>query len=128
MASYNSINRQHSNSPSPYASGDPYYNESSGFITPAPIKKRTSNWIKFGIPVAIIVIAGAVVGGIFGSKAAKSHGGGSADAQSSAASVKAKVGRYATGTDSHMMPIYPSTVCSSVYLFPMLLTCRETDK
>jgi len=124
MASYNSVDRQYSNSPSPYASGDPYYNESSGFITPAPVKKRTSNWIKFGIPVAIIIIAGAVVGGIFGSKAAKSSsgGGGSAAAQSSAASVKQQVGRFATGTDSYFVPIYPSTTNEAAFSTPTFVS------
>jgi hypothetical protein len=120
MASYNSVNNQYSSSPSPYASGDPYYNESSGFITPAPVKKRPSNWVKFGIPLAIIIIAGAVVGGIFGSKAAKKSGGGgggSGSAQSSAASVKEAIGRYATGTNSYELPIYPSTVGSAFYQF-----------
>jgi hypothetical protein len=119
MASYNSVNRQYSSSPSPYASGDPYYNESSGFITPAPVKKRPSNWVKFGIPLAIIIIAGAVVGGIFGSKAAKKSGGGGsgASAASSAASVKEAIGRYATGTNSYYLPIYPSTVGSAFHQF-----------
>jgi hypothetical protein len=122
MASYNSVSRQHSNSPSPYASGDPYYNESSGFITPTPVtKKRTSNWIKFGIPVAIIIIVGAVVGSIFGSKAKKNAGGGSgggAAAESSAASIKAQVGRYATGTNSFMRPVYPSTTNTAAFTTP----------
>lgn len=122
MATYNSVNRQYSGSPSPYASGDPYYNESSGFITPSPVKKRTSNWIKFGIPLAIIIIAGAVVGGIFGRKAAKSGSTNSASAQSSAASVKAKVGRYATGTDSYFMPIYPSTTNEAAFSTPTFVS------
>jgi hypothetical protein len=124
MASYNSVNRQHSSSPSPYASGDPYYNESSGYITPAPIKKRTSNWIKFGIPVAIIIIVGAVVGGIFGSKAKKNGGGsgGGAAAESSAASIKAQVGRYATSTNSYMRPVYPSTTNTAAFTEPSFLS------
>ena len=43
---------------SPYGSGDPYYNESTGYITPhnAPSKKGTSKWVKIGIPVAVIII------------------------------------------------------------------------
>ncbi|CAO1633970.1 unnamed protein product [Sympodiomycopsis kandeliae] len=38
----------------------------------APPKKGTSKWVKYGIPaaiVAILIIAGAVLGGIFGSRA-----------------------------------------------------------
>lgn len=114
MTSYNALGGNHS--PSPYNSGDPYYNESSGFITPSPAKKGTSNWIKFGIPVAIIVIVGAVVGGVLGSRSSHGGSGGgggkaAGNAESSAASVKAQLGRYATATNSdYLMPIYPSTV------------------
>jgi len=101
----------------PYGSGDPYYNESSGFITPhPPAPKRSNNCLKFGIPVAIVIIIGAVLGGVLGSRSAKNGsgggtGGGSAAAASSAASVKLEVGRYATATsDPYLMPVYPSTV------------------
>ena len=111
-ANYNAIGGNRS----PYGSGDPYYNESSGFITPLPAKKRTSNWIKIGVPVLILVIIGAVVGGVVGSRskskstsAASSLGGDAA--ASSAASIKLDIGRFATATNSEfMMPIYPSTV------------------
>jgi hypothetical protein len=78
-----------------------------------PAKKRTSNWIKFGVPVAIIVIVGAVVGGILGSRSSKSSGGGgSGDAAAeSAASAKAQIGIFPTATNSqYLVPIYPSTV------------------
>lgn len=122
MASYNSI-QQSGNHPSPYGNSDPRYNESTGFITPAAPRKRTSNWIKFGIPVALIVIVGAVVGGVLGSRASKnsssssssSSGGagtsGGEAAASSAASVKLEIGRFATSTNSYYgVPIYPSTV------------------
>lgn len=110
----------------PYGSGDPYYQQSTGYITPAPVsKKRTSNWIKIGIPVLIVVIAAAVVGGILGARHAsntKSSGGSQdpASAASSAASLKSAVGRYATATESkYMIPVYPSTVCClSSFLCP----------
>lgn len=114
------------NANSPYGSGDPYYNESSGYITPMPLKKRTSNWIKIGIPVAIVVIVAAVVGGVVGSRShnnskssnvsGASSGGSSGDqasAASSAASVKNAIGVFPTGTDSqYLLPLYPSTVSS----------------
>lgn len=112
------------NANSPYGSGDPYYNESSGYITPMPVKKRTSNWIKIGIPVLIVVVVAAVVGGVLGSRAhnnskSSSVSGASSDgsssdqaaAASSAASVKNAIGVFATGTDSqYLLPLYPSTV------------------
>src|SRR5258707_15723893 len=105
MARYDALE---SDQNSPYGSGDPYGRESAGFIASRPEpKKRTSNWIKIGIPVAIIIIAAAVVGGVLGSRhASKSSSGGSQDpaaAASSAASVKSAIGRYATGTNSKYM-------------------------
>lgn len=36
-------------------------------------KRGVSKWIKFGIPLLILIIAGAVVGGIFGARAAKDN-------------------------------------------------------
>ncbi len=127
MASYNALG-SNNNVPesSPYGAGDPYYTESTGHISPRPLKKTasTSKWIKFGIPVAIIVIVAAVVGGVVGSRRSKTvaASSGSKDpgaAASSAASVKASIGRYATGTNSkYMVPVYPSTVCSSPALHP----------
>jgi len=108
---------------SPYGSGDPYYNESSGFITPHPAPKRSNNWLRFGIPVAILIIIGAVLGGVLGSRASKnssgSGAGSSAAAASSAASLKSSVGRYATATsDPYLMPIYPSTTNTAVFTSP----------
>lgn len=118
---------------SPYGSGDPYYNESSGYITPAPMKKRTSNWIKLGVPVAIAVIIGVVVGAVVGTrhhdnKTANVSGASSGDdsspsgqaaAASSAAAVKNAIGVYPTGTDSlYLLPLYPSTVSLGVFSMP----------
>lgn len=113
---YNTIHQ--GSSQSPYGSGDPYYNESSGFITPHPVKKRSNTWLKIGIPVLIVVIIAAVVGGVLGSRNKKSSSSssngtpaGEAAAASSAVSAKLAVGRFATATNSEfMVPIYPSTV------------------
>lgn len=117
------------NANSPYGSGDPYYNESSGYITPMPVKKGTSKWIKVGIPVAVVaVIIAAVVGGVVGSRhhsssssvagGASSGGGSSGDqasAASAAASVKKAIGVFPTGTDSqYLLPLYPSTVSAAL--------------
>lgn len=104
---------------SPYA-GAPNA-ASSGYIATGPPKKGLSNWVKFGIPVAVVVILGAVLGGVLGSRASKnnsnsssssgSNSGGAAN-PSSVLSVKNGVGRFATATDSdYFMPVYPSTVC-----------------
>lgn len=100
----------------PYGSGDGYYNESSGFIaSQTPQKKKLSPWIKFGVPIGILIIAGVVVGVVLGIKhhndtAAASSSSNSAAAASSAA---AALGLFATATDSlYMMPVYPSTVRS----------------
>lgn len=133
MASYNALNSKQNVQSSPYGSGDPYYQQSTGYITPAPVpKKRISNWIKIGVPVAIVVIAAAVVGGVLGARHASktsSSGGGSADpaaAASSAASVKSAVGRYATGTDSkYMVPVYPSTTNSAAFSTPTFVSGRS---
>lgn len=114
MASYNAIDNR-----SPYGSGDPYYNASTGYIAPANAKKPLSKWIKFGIPVAVLVIAGAVVGGVVAShhshksssSSSSSPDSGSPASASSAVSAKNAVGIFPTGTDSEfMVPIYPSTV------------------
>jgi hypothetical protein len=114
MANYNALD---SGSPSPYGSADPYYNSSTGYITPATPKKSRNKWILFGVPVAVLVIAGAVVAAVL---ATRHHGHGSSSsnsdsgnpaAASSAVSAKNAIGIFATATDSEfMVPIYPSTV------------------
>jgi len=130
MASYNAL--ESNQNPSPYGSGDPYYNQSTGYITPHPMaqKKRTSKWIKIGIPVVIVaIIIAAVVGGVVGSRKKKNNAassgsgssGGANDpgAASSAASVKNALGRFATATDSkYLVPIYPSTTNSAAFSSP----------
>jgi len=101
----------------PYGSGDPYYNKSSGYIASGPAKQSKKNWLKIGIPVAILVIVGAVVGGVLGSRASKNSNGSSGNSNSNGGDsndgngVKNGLGRFPTSTDSlYGMPIYPSTV------------------
>ena len=114
MASYDALDSR----ASPYGSGDPYYNASTGYITPASPKKPLNKWIKFGIPAAIVVIAGAVVAGVVASRhhshnssSQSSSTSGNPAAASSAVSAKNAVGIFPTATDSEfMVPIYPSTV------------------
>ncbi|KAJ7582584.1 chondroitin AC/alginate lyase [Mycena floridula] len=91
-------------------------------------QKRTSNWIKIGIPVAVLVIVGAVVGGVLGSRAHKNNSSASSSsnsgsenpaAASSAVSAKNAVGLFATATNSEfMVPIYPSTTNSAAFSTP----------
>ncbi|KAK7033651.1 hypothetical protein VNI00_012651 [Paramarasmius palmivorus] len=104
------------NTNSPYQNSS--HNESTGFISPAaPQKKRTSPWLKFGLPaiILILVIIGAVLGGVLGSRASRDSQAATASqsadaAASSAASAKADLGRFAQATNSQfMVPVYPST-------------------
>ncbi|THH14362.1 hypothetical protein EW146_g5957 [Bondarzewia mesenterica] len=131
MASYNSINNNPQHGQSPYGSGDPYYHESTGYISPPQPKKRISNWVKIGVPVLVLVIIGAVLGGVLGSrssnnKSSSSSSGGSSAPQvtgeaaaSAAASAKNAIGRFATSTNSEfMMPVYPSTTDSAAFTSP----------
>jgi hypothetical protein len=124
MASYNAID-----SGSPYGSGDPYYNASTGYISPANPKKSLNKWVKIGVPIAILVIAGAVVAGVLATRhhshnsSSSSSSPGSPAAASSALSAKNAVGIFPTGTDSEfMVPLYPSTVglINSRFIFDVL--------
>ncbi|EEB91826.1 hypothetical protein MPER_09752 [Moniliophthora perniciosa FA553] len=111
---YNTINQNPNNTP--YQNST--HNESTGFITPQGAhKKRTSPWLKFGLPaiILILVIIGAVLGGVLGSRASRDNKAASASqsaeaAASSAASAKADLGRFAQATSSEfMVPVYPPT-------------------
>lgn len=118
---------------SPYGSGDPYYNESSGYITPArPPKKTISKWVKFGIPVAVVVIVAAVLGGVLGSRSSKNASANSAAAASAAAtsaiSAKNDIGRFATATDSqYLVPIYPMTTNTAAFTTPTFVSTTNTN-
>ncbi|KAH9969094.1 chondroitin AC/alginate lyase [Russula dissimulans] len=115
MANYDAIN---STSPSPYGSGDPYYRSSTGFVAPQSPKKSLSRWIKLGVPVGILVVAGAVVGAVLAthhnhssssSSGPKSSSGNPA-AASSAISAKNAIGIFPTATNTEFtVPVYPST-------------------
>ncbi|KAJ7172066.1 heparinase II/III family protein [Mycena filopes] len=127
--SYDNLNAQNHNMYS-----DPSHN-TSGYITPATRKKRTSNWIKFGVPVLIIVIIAAVVGGVVGSR--KKSSGSAASSQqsaasasaaaSAAASAKLALGKFATATNSEfMMPIYPSTTDTGAFSSPTFVASSDS--
>src|SRR5882757_9499730 len=97
---YHSTDPPGANQTSPYGSGDPYYNESSGYIASGPPKKGMSNWIKFGVPIALLVVVGAVVGGVLGSRSSQNSSSSSSSSPSSIVSIKGAVGRFATATDT----------------------------
>ncbi|KAJ3516886.1 hypothetical protein NMY22_g14095 [Coprinellus aureogranulatus] len=89
---------------SPYGASNAAYGESStGFINNSiPQKKKgLSPWIKFGIPVLIVVVVAAVVGGVLGTRkksgdGASSSGSGSSGDKDGAVDSKAPI---ATATD-----------------------------
>jgi len=127
-ANYHSPNAQHT----PYGSGDPYYNESTGYITPHPVKKRgISNWIKIGVPVLVVVIVGAVLGGVLGSrKAASAQSAGTdgtgSNSGSNAGGSKSGSGRYATATNSlYLVPLYPSTTNTALFTTPTFSSSKS---
>jgi flagellar basal body-associated protein FliL len=102
---------QYQSANNPYSQGYDNYNQSAGYL---PSKKKgMSKWIKIGVPVLILVIAGAVVGGILGSRSNKSGGGGNGSSPASASSAVANkdaVGVFATATDVYGQPQYPTAV------------------
>jgi hypothetical protein len=77
-----------------------------------PQKKRRSKWLTIGLPLGLIVIAGAVVGVLFGLKIIKVGG---ANSSSSSTGGTGNVNLddlsyFATGTNSYHQPLYPSMV------------------
>ncbi|KAK2461635.1 hypothetical protein APHAL10511_006098 [Amanita phalloides] len=120
MASYNSLNSGAHQSP--YGSGDPYYSESTGYITPRSAKKNgLSNWIKFGVPVLVVIIVGAVIGGVLGSK--NSNSASSRSSSGGAAGGNNNPGRYATATNSlYLVPVYPSTTNTAAFTTPTFIS------
>lgn len=133
--SYNQLGSQHQH---PYGSTDPVYSESTGYIAPMPPpKKGVSKWIKFGIPVGIIIVIAAVVGGVLGAKASNdddssssgsSTNGGNPDAAaSSAVSAKGERGVFPTATNSYyMVPLYPTETDTSAYVSPTFVPTSDS--
>ena len=109
---------------------------------PGSTQKRTSPWVKFGIPVVVLVVIGAVLGGVLGTQlnkhsstnAASSPSGSSpsslspAQSKSAAASASSAAkaqGRFATGTDTYGLPIYPSTTNVALFSSPTLVPANN---
>lgn len=114
----------------------PSYNEK-------PARRRTSPWVKFGIPLLILVIIGAVLGGVLGtqlhksSKKSSSGGGGgggsgtstsklspsqSSSLASAMSTAKVNIGRFPASTDTYGQPVYPSTTNTALYGDPTFAT------
>ncbi len=85
--------------------------------------RRASPWFKYGVPVAALIVVGAILGGVLGTQLHKNNkknaGGGNPSStllspQQSSSLSKALsstlVGRLATSTDTYGLPVYPSTV------------------
>ncbi|KAG2014283.1 heparinase II/III family protein [Coprinopsis cinerea AmutBmut pab1-1] len=130
----------------PYKEGGAGFNESStGFIqpprAPVPKKKGVSPWIKFGVPVIIVIAIAAVVGGVLGSRKSSSDSGDDGDSDGSTsggkggkggsgssgtpgvatATDKLDAGRFATATNSkYMIPVYPSATNTALFAAPTI--------
>jgi len=87
-----------------------------------PQKKRTSKWVKIGLPLAHLVIAGAVVGVLFGMHIIKTGGSGSSSSSSNNGGGGVvnlnDLSYFATGTDSYHQPIYPSMTNTAEFFAP----------
>ncbi|CAK5267623.1 unnamed protein product [Mycena citricolor] len=122
--SYNPLQSSHNHQV--YQNEDPAFYQSTGYITPAPAKpKRTSKWIKVGIPILVILIAVGVVVGILvsrhksGSASSTSSSSSSSAAAAASASAKLAAGVLATATNSlFMIPVYPSSTNTASYTTP----------
>ncbi|KAE9397953.1 hypothetical protein BT96DRAFT_966108 [Gymnopus androsaceus JB14] len=112
-----------------------------GYISPLnekPKGRSTSKWIKFGIPIAILVIIAVVVGAVVGVKENKKKTNSSPAAQSSAAaaasssSVNAAIeelatGKFAAATNSlYMVPIFPQTD-TAVFVSPTFASSAKAS-
>ncbi|KAG0149864.1 hypothetical protein CROQUDRAFT_73739 [Cronartium quercuum f. sp. fusiforme G11] len=91
--------------------------------------KRTSPWLKFGLPIAILLIIAAIIGAILGSRShsnSTTTAGRSAASSGSATGAGASAGRDAsqmlfTGYNAYGVPQYPSSA-NSVFNAPPSLS------
>ncbi|KAG8942649.1 hypothetical protein FRC00_011707, partial [Tulasnella sp. 408] len=84
-------------------------------------------WLTIGVPIALVIVAGAVVGGVLGSRAGKKSSSGSSSSSDGVngadglESVKTDVGMFATATNSHTVPVYPSTTNVAAFGTPTFI-------
>ena len=75
-----------------------------------PQKNRRSKWLTIGLPLGLLVIAGAVVGVLFGLKIIKVGGASSSSTGGTGNVDLDDLSYFATGTNSYHQPLYPSMV------------------
>lgn len=140
MAYHQANNHSTQNLNNPYGAGDPYYNQSTGYISPPNMnstrKKGVSKWIKIGIPVAVLVIIGVVVGAVVGTKHSSENSPqakAAASASASSASVNLALqelatGKFAMATNSlYMIPLYPQVTDTSVFVSPTFASSAKAS-
>ncbi|KAJ7042405.1 chondroitin AC/alginate lyase [Mycena alexandri] len=108
-----------------YGSGGAYSNGDPAFIQPGQAwpqrqkKRRTSKWIKIGVPVLVLIIAAAVVVAVLVTRKKSKSNSSSSASGSGSGSNKLAAGRFATATNSEfMMPIYPSSTDTAAFGSP----------
>ena len=88
-----------------------------------PKKKGLSKWVKIGVPVAVVVLAGIGIGAYFGLRNKSNNastngnqqgsGNGNGNGNNGGTSINLEDSRLAISTDTWMQPVYPSTVSYS---------------
>lgn len=100
---------------------EPKYNtQGYGSAIVPPRKRRISPWIKFGLPVLVVVAIAAIVGGVVGSHSSKkasalANASGSPNSPNGSPAGPGKTGLdglavFPVSTDSYELPVYPQTV------------------
>ncbi|KZV99457.1 hypothetical protein EXIGLDRAFT_712139 [Exidia glandulosa HHB12029] len=96
-----------------------YYGAAHQVNIPAAPRKRTSLWIKLGIPVAILVIIAAVVGVVLARRHSKSSPGSAGGSSEGGSKGSPGVqGLFATSTDAYFLPVYPTASNAALYVRP----------
>ncbi|KAG8899818.1 hypothetical protein FRC01_010361 [Tulasnella sp. 417] len=92
---------------------------------PSQRQGSSRKWLTIGVPIALVIVAGAVVGGVLGSRANKKSSNGSSSSDgvnaSGLESIKTDVGMFATATNSHTIPVYPSTTNAAAFGTPTFI-------
>ncbi|KAH7104948.1 chondroitin AC/alginate lyase [Auriculariales sp. MPI-PUGE-AT-0066] len=134
MASTERLRAQNSSaqySQAPTGENNPPYGSATG----APARKGTSPWVKFGIPIAILIVLGAVLGGVLGTQLNKnnkassnsSNGNGSGSNSggsnsngggSNSGGGTTTAGYFPVSTNAYFLPVYPTQDNAKAYVAP----------